>query len=60
MAGKIGHITVDLEKMPDLLWHMRNELAAMLREQADAEASGYVADRLREIAAAFSAGSRTA
>ena len=60
MAAKYGTIVVELEKWLDLLWAMRNELATMLREQADAEASGYVANRLREIAAAFSAGSRTA
>lgn len=60
MAGRIGTIVVELEKWPDLLWAMRNEMATMLREQADAEASGYVAQRLREIAAAFSAGSKTA
>ena len=58
MARVFGKVVIELEKYPDLLWAMRNELATVLREQADAEASGYVATRLREIAAAFSAGSK--
>jgi hypothetical protein len=37
----------------------RLELANVLRADADAEASGYVAARLREIAAAFEAGQKS-
>lgn len=56
MAGT--RLVIDVKGWPDALWVMRHELAEMLRQQAEAEASGYVAERLREIAAQFESGVR--
>ena len=44
--------------MAEALLVARSELTRVLREQADAEASGYVAQRLRAVADAFDAGQR--
>ncbi len=52
-------ITVSVEDMPETLVYMRNELAAILRAEADSEADPRIARRLRSIAASFEAGQRT-
>ena len=51
-------VTLQISGMPEALVLLREEMAAILREQADAEASGYVKARLQAIAAAFAAGQR--
>lgn len=52
----VASLTVDIAGVPEAIWAMRHEMAQMLREVADAEASAYVAQRLREVACGFEAG----
>jgi hypothetical protein len=53
-------VTLRLTGMPELMFWVRRELAALLRAEADRDTDAHVAARLREIAAVFDAGlSRT-
>jgi len=49
-------ITLQIAGFPEALWVLRQALARLLRERAEAEASTYVGERLRVIAADFEAG----
>ena len=49
-------VTISVKDVPELLAVMRCELASIVREVADAEASPHVAMRLREIAVVFETG----
>lgn len=51
-------IRLDVRGIPELVWSLRAEMAAMLREEADGEADPRVARRLAAVAAAFEAGQR--
>lgn len=51
-----GSITIDMRHMPEILWVLRRELARILRDEAETEASGYVRGRLLAVAAQFEAG----
>ena len=44
-----GFISVDVRNVPALIFELRQEMANILREQADAEANPAVARRLREV-----------
>jgi len=52
----IGVVEVSLTDLPEVIWGLRKELASILRTEADKETSGYVRQRLHEIASAFEAG----
>lgn len=49
-------VTLNVLNMPELIWAVRCEMATLLKETADAEASPLVAQRLREIATVFEVG----
>lgn len=49
-------ITVDVTKLPEVLWAVRKEFAAALREEAADEQHPHTARRLNEIAAKFEVG----
>lgn len=49
-------IVISFERMPEMLWAMRHELAKILRAEAGAESDPRVARRLIEIAATFETG----
>lgn len=51
-------LAMDVRGIPELVSALRREMADMLREQAEAEASPHTAARLRALAAAFEAGQR--
>ena len=53
-----GELRISVTDLPETLAEMRRLMAEILREQAEAEASAYVAARLIEIAAAFEVGQR--
>lgn len=55
-----SRLIIDVRNVPELIAELRLELARMLRETADSEASTYVADRLRAIAAAYESGQKQA
>lgn len=52
-----GEIVVDVRGVPECVWAARHALAQHLRASADLETQPYTASRLREIAAAYEAGS---
>lgn len=47
---------LSIEDLPEVIAELRLAMANILREEADAEPSGYVAAKLRTIAAGFEAG----
>lgn len=49
-------MTLDIKNIPEVIAELRREMAEILREAADVEASIYVRGRLHEIAAAFEVG----
>ncbi len=61
MTSKVPRMTmtISLADLPEVVAALRREMAEILRQQAGAEVSGYVAARLCEVAAAFEAGQRT-
>lgn len=52
----MAKVTLSVRNMPEVLSALRESLARILREEADAEADPRVARRLREIAAEFEVG----
>lgn len=48
--------TFSLKDMPDVLWALRHEMAAMLRDGASSEADPRVVRRLLDYATAFECG----
>ncbi len=53
-----GGITISVRDMPDLIWRLRHELAAILRDEAATEANPKFKVRLEQIATAYEAGQR--
>lgn len=48
--------TLSVRDMPEVLWEMRQEMARLLRDEAQVERQLYTARRLVEVAEAFEAG----
>lgn len=51
-------LTINVEKMPEMIARLRLEFSNLLREEAEAEADPRIARRLREIAAIFEVGGK--
>lgn len=51
-----GHVTINVEKMPEVIHGLMRRMSDILREEADAESDPRVQRKLREIAARFEAG----
>jgi hypothetical protein len=49
-------VTINVEKMPDVIWQLRKEMATMLRREAESEADPRVSRKLERVAMAFEAG----
>lgn len=52
----MADLSVDVSKLPDVVWAIRREMANFLRREAEVEAIPLVARRLRELAAQFETG----
>lgn len=57
MSGK-GSITVDVSKLPEVIFLVRHEFAEALRRRLELETDPRVRACLREIAAEFEVGGR--
>lgn len=53
-------VTLNVERMPEMIWAARREMAQMLREVAQAESDPRVTRKLHEVADAYEAGQRSA